>query len=218
MTDVKPVADVGKIPRHTFLTAREVIARYGWGRTKGYQVLRRRDFPRPVVGDRYRLDTLMAWEDSQVQERQRPNEYTSTPLPDAQATSSLSQVVMILASDAGVGPTSTRCVRCIPVDRRQHSALPSRYIIAKKVRLHACEIVSFLLVLDELGTFHSTIARSVIWKVPPFQSRLTTTSLRVPEPARHLAASRHGALGAEALEGYPLGRHFHGVRRNVRRV
>ena len=87
MTDVEAVTDGGKIlgattdPRHTFLTAREVIARYGWGRTKGYEVLRRRDFPRPVVGDRYRLDTLMAWEDSQVQERQRPNEHTSTPFP-----------------------------------------------------------------------------------------------------------------------------------------
>jgi len=67
-------------PRHTFLTSREVIARYGWGRTKGYQVLRGRDFPRPVAGDRYRLDTLMAWEDSQVQERHRLSEPTS-PFP-----------------------------------------------------------------------------------------------------------------------------------------
>ena len=53
-------------PRHVFLTAREVIARYGWGRTKGYEVLRSDGFPRPLLGDRYRLDTLMAWEDSQL--------------------------------------------------------------------------------------------------------------------------------------------------------
>lgn len=54
-------------PRHTFLTAREVIARYRWGRTKGYEQLRDRDFPRPVAG-RYRLDLLMAWEDKQITE------------------------------------------------------------------------------------------------------------------------------------------------------
>lgn len=52
-------------PRHTFLTAREVIARYRWGRTKGYEQLRKVDFPRPVAG-RYRLDLLMAWEDRQL--------------------------------------------------------------------------------------------------------------------------------------------------------
>lgn len=86
MADVRPVTGLGENlettdPRHTFLTAQEVIARYGWGRTKGYQVLRRENFPRPVAGDRYRLDTLMAWEDSQVQERQRSAEHTSTPFP-----------------------------------------------------------------------------------------------------------------------------------------
>jgi hypothetical protein len=46
---------------HTFLTAREVIARYRWGRTRGNEQLRSGDFPRPVAG-RYRLDLLMAWE------------------------------------------------------------------------------------------------------------------------------------------------------------
>jgi len=39
------------------------------------------DFPRPVAGDRYRLDTLIAWEDRQVQEQQRLAEHTSTPFP-----------------------------------------------------------------------------------------------------------------------------------------
>lgn len=52
-------------PRHTFLTAQEVIARYRWGRTKGYKQLRSDDFPCPVAG-RYRLDLLMAWEDKQI--------------------------------------------------------------------------------------------------------------------------------------------------------
>lgn len=60
-------------PRHTFLTAREVIARYRWGRTKGYEQLRQRDFPRPVAG-RYRLDLLMAWEDRQLAEATTPAE------------------------------------------------------------------------------------------------------------------------------------------------
>ena len=53
-------------PLHNFLTAQEVIARYGWGRTKGYQMLRSRGFPRPVGRDRYRLDSLLNWEDVQI--------------------------------------------------------------------------------------------------------------------------------------------------------
>lgn len=59
-------------PRHTFLTAKEVIARYGWGRTKGYQMLRQRGFPRSVGRDRYRLDALMAWEDRQLAQDEPP--------------------------------------------------------------------------------------------------------------------------------------------------
>ncbi|HVU74593.1 MAG TPA: hypothetical protein VHE83_16645 [Mycobacteriales bacterium] len=61
----------GRDPRHTFLSAREVIARYGWGRTKGYEMLRRPDFPAAVGGDRYRLDALMAWEDAQLAQPRR---------------------------------------------------------------------------------------------------------------------------------------------------
>ena len=49
-----------------FLTALEVITRYGWGRTKGYRMLRTESFPRPIGGDRYRLDTLIDWEDAQL--------------------------------------------------------------------------------------------------------------------------------------------------------
>lgn len=55
-------------PEHVFLTARQVIARYGWGRTKGYRMLKSDDFPRAIGGDRYRLDTLMEWERRQQAE------------------------------------------------------------------------------------------------------------------------------------------------------
>lgn len=53
-------------PASVFLTALEVIARYGWGRTMGYRMLRSDGFPRPIGGDRYRLDTLVAWENAQL--------------------------------------------------------------------------------------------------------------------------------------------------------
>jgi hypothetical protein len=55
-----------------FLTAAEVIARYGWGRTKGYRVLRSPGFPRAICGDRYRLDTLLAWEELQLSAPREP--------------------------------------------------------------------------------------------------------------------------------------------------
>lgn len=72
--------DSDQDPRHTFLTAGEVIARYRWGRTKGYAQLRNRDFPRPVAG-RYRLDLLMAWEDRQLAEAATPIESHPTGPP-----------------------------------------------------------------------------------------------------------------------------------------
>ena len=53
-------------PASAFLSALEVIARYGWGRTKGYRMLRSEGFPRPIGGDRYRLDTLIGWENAQL--------------------------------------------------------------------------------------------------------------------------------------------------------
>ncbi|HET7407524.1 MAG TPA: hypothetical protein VFJ21_10375 [Mycobacteriales bacterium] len=59
----------GADPRHTFLSARDIMARYGWGRTKCYEMMRRADFPTAVGGDRYRLDSLMAWEDAQLAAR-----------------------------------------------------------------------------------------------------------------------------------------------------
>ena len=49
-------------PRHTFLKSQEVIARFRWGRTRGYLELKKPGFPRPIGGN-YRLDTLIAWED-----------------------------------------------------------------------------------------------------------------------------------------------------------
>ena len=53
-------------PASAFFTALKVIDRYGWGRTKGYRMLRSDSFPRPIGGDRYRLDTLIAWENAQL--------------------------------------------------------------------------------------------------------------------------------------------------------
>lgn len=56
-------------PRHVFLSAGEVIARYGWGKTKGYQNLKDRSLiPLPVMThpDRWRLDQLLAWEEKRI--------------------------------------------------------------------------------------------------------------------------------------------------------
>lgn len=57
-------------PRHVFLTASEVMARYGWGKTKGYQNLKDRSLvPAPVMThpDRWRLDQLLAWEEKRME-------------------------------------------------------------------------------------------------------------------------------------------------------
>jgi hypothetical protein len=56
-------------PRHIFLNASEVMARYGWGKTKGYQNLKDRELvPPPVMThpDRWRLDQLLAWEEKRM--------------------------------------------------------------------------------------------------------------------------------------------------------
>lgn len=56
-------------PRHVFLSASEVMARYGWGKTKGYQNLKDRELvPAPVMTypDRWRLDQLLAWEEKRM--------------------------------------------------------------------------------------------------------------------------------------------------------
>lgn len=57
-------------PRHVFLSASEVMARYGWGKTKGYQNLKDRErVPPPVMThpDRWRLDQLLAWEEKRME-------------------------------------------------------------------------------------------------------------------------------------------------------
>ncbi|MEX0429083.1 hypothetical protein AB3X52_15765 [Nocardioides sp. DS6] len=56
-------------PRHVFLSAGVVMARYGWGKTKGYQNLKDRTLtPPPVMThpDRWRLDQLLAWEEKRI--------------------------------------------------------------------------------------------------------------------------------------------------------
>jgi hypothetical protein len=56
-------------PRHVFLDAHDVRARYGWGKTKGYQNLKDRSLvPAPVMThpDRWRLDQLLAWEEKRM--------------------------------------------------------------------------------------------------------------------------------------------------------
>lgn len=49
-------------PQHCFLSAKEAIARVGWGRTKGYRMLRTSSFPR-AIGGSFRLDTILAYEE-----------------------------------------------------------------------------------------------------------------------------------------------------------
>lgn len=61
--------DAATDPRHVFLTAADVLHRYGWGKTKGYQNLKDRELvPAPVMihPDRWRLDQLLAWEERRM--------------------------------------------------------------------------------------------------------------------------------------------------------
>jgi hypothetical protein len=56
-------------PRHVFLDACEVMRRYGWGKTRGYQNLKDRELvPPPVMThpDRWRLDQLLSWEERRM--------------------------------------------------------------------------------------------------------------------------------------------------------
>ncbi len=56
-------------PRNIFLDAREVMRRYGWGKTKGYRNLKDQKLvPPPVMThpDRWRLDQLLAWEEKRM--------------------------------------------------------------------------------------------------------------------------------------------------------
>jgi hypothetical protein len=69
-------------PRHVFLTPAEVMARYRWGRTKGYEVMRsrREGFPRPI-GGRYRLDSLLEWEEHQLGSAPTTAAESDAPVP-----------------------------------------------------------------------------------------------------------------------------------------
>ncbi len=56
-------------PGHVFLTAGEVIARYGGGKTQGYQNLKDRSLVPPpgmTHPDRWRLDQLLPWEEKRM--------------------------------------------------------------------------------------------------------------------------------------------------------
>ncbi|MGN6252010.1 MAG: hypothetical protein ACTHNS_09395 [Marmoricola sp.] len=56
-------------PRNVFLSAHDVLARYGWGKTNGYQNLKDRSLvPAPVMThpDRWRLDQLLASEEKRI--------------------------------------------------------------------------------------------------------------------------------------------------------
>ena len=49
-------------PRNVFLDAREVMRRYGWGKTKGYQNLKDRDLvPPPVMTHPTAGDSTSSW-------------------------------------------------------------------------------------------------------------------------------------------------------------
>ena len=64
-----PEASEDTDPRHVFLDATDVMARYGWGKTKGYQNLKDRSLvPAPVMThpDRWRLDQLLAYEEKRI--------------------------------------------------------------------------------------------------------------------------------------------------------
>jgi hypothetical protein len=55
----------GACSAHTFLTSEQVFARYGKRRTAGYHLLHSERFPNRVAG-KYRLDTLLAWEEENL--------------------------------------------------------------------------------------------------------------------------------------------------------
>jgi hypothetical protein len=68
-TDRGTATPDGLDPRHVFLDAQEVMHRYGWGKTRGYQNLKDRSLvPEPVLihPNRWRLDQLLAWEERRM--------------------------------------------------------------------------------------------------------------------------------------------------------
>jgi hypothetical protein len=63
-----------------FLKPQEVIARYRWGRTRGYLKLKKVSFPRPIGGN-YRLDTLIGWGDWCLTAKEPEREATVIAIP-----------------------------------------------------------------------------------------------------------------------------------------
>lgn len=72
-------------PRHVFLHASDVLHRYGWGKTKGYQNLKDRELvPAPVMThpDRWRLDQLLTWEERRMAMAEAALETRIAPNPE----------------------------------------------------------------------------------------------------------------------------------------
>lgn len=82
----------GLDPRHVFLDAGDVMARYGWGKTKGYQNLKDRCLvPPPVMThpDRWRLDQLMTWEEKRIAFSECALEALAAPDPSPKTVADL---------------------------------------------------------------------------------------------------------------------------------
>lgn len=104
-------------PRHVFLSAREVMARYRWSKTKGYQNLKNRELvPPPVVQspDRWRLDHLLAWEDRRF--RQAQKELTRSTRKTNTAAEETS------GSDSGQDVDHSELARLLPQPKQNRSS------------------------------------------------------------------------------------------------
>jgi hypothetical protein len=79
-------------PRNIFLSAHDVLTRYGWGKTKGYQNLKDRELvPPPVMThpDRWRLDQLLAWEEKRMAQAEAALEALVAPVREEVTMSAL---------------------------------------------------------------------------------------------------------------------------------
>ena len=68
------------------------MARYGWGKTKGYQNLKDRELvPAPVMThpDRWRLDQLLAWEEKRMALAEAALEALVAPRPASRPVTDL---------------------------------------------------------------------------------------------------------------------------------
>jgi hypothetical protein len=92
-------------PRETFLKAQEVIAKYRWGRTRGYLELKKTSFPR-TIGGNYRLDTLIAWEEWCLtgDERERDRGTTLAAIPPAEVVPEQASSAVVTATRTDDGP------------------------------------------------------------------------------------------------------------------